>query len=194
MTNPNKTLIGLLIDRSGSMTTIKDDMEGGIKTFLEDQHDAPGETEIAVAYFSNGFELDYPIGPLSEDSVVEIRPGGTTALNDAVGRFITYIGEELADRDEDDRPGIVIINIVTDGLENSSRFWTLEKVRELILQQRTVYNWEFIFTGEELNAETQAREYGFSADRTVKYTGRQSVEGMNCGSMTHYTRTIRGRQ
>lgn len=50
-----------------------------------------------------------------------LEPRGTTALLDAVGRFITEIGSGLAVLPEDDRPGIATVPVMTDGHENASR-------------------------------------------------------------------------
>lgn len=179
MTNPNLTLIGVLVDRSGSMHSIKQDMEGGIKRFLSDQYKL-GDTEVAVGQFSNSFEVTTPIRKLLEDETIEIVPTSMTALNDAIGEFTTYLGQQLAARNEENRPGKVIITIITDGYENASKEWSLEQVRDLIKQQEEKYGWEFVFMGSELNTEKQARGYGIGANRTVRY--RQSTEGVDSGA------------
>lgn len=46
---------------------------------------------------------------------------------------------------KNDRPGKVVFVITTDGMENASREFTYEKVKELIQHQQEKYNWEFIF-------------------------------------------------
>ena len=81
-----------------------------------------------------------------------VEPRWGTALLDAMGEFITEIGEDLANLPEDDRPGIVICLIMTDGMENSSREWTLEGVQKLVEQQREQWNWKFIFMGANMDA------------------------------------------
>ena len=43
----NLTDITLIVDRSGSMAQIRDDAEGGVNTFIENQAQEPGE---AAAY------------------------------------------------------------------------------------------------------------------------------------------------
>ena len=177
MTNPDKTLIGVLLDRSGSMISIKEDMEGGIKSFLNDQYKL-GQTDIAIAQFDHVYQLVTPIRPLAEDETITIVPRSRTALNDAVGQFVTYLGEELFALEEADRPGKVIVVIITDGAENGSKEWKLDQVKELIRQQEGVYKWEFIFMGSDLTTETQAREYGIRPNRVVRY----ATEGVDCGA------------
>ena len=50
-----------------------------------------------------------------------MSPRGTTAFLDAIGRTINTIGERLDKTPESDRPGKVIVAILTDGLENASQ-------------------------------------------------------------------------
>ena len=119
-TNADLTLIAVLVDRSGSMAQWREDMEGGLNAFVESQASEPGEAEITLAQFDTRYELVWPLGPIKDAPKYALMPRGGTALLDAMGRFITQVGEELTQRDEADRPGKVIVCIVTDGLENSS--------------------------------------------------------------------------
>ena len=41
--NPNKTHLSILLDRSGSMEAIRDDVIGGYNTFLAAQQQQPGD-------------------------------------------------------------------------------------------------------------------------------------------------------
>lgn len=191
MTNPDLTLIGLLVDRSGSMSAIKHDMEGGIKTLLDDQRDQ-GATEVAIAKFDNEYELDTPITALENVGDFVIDPRGWTALNDSIGKFISYLGAELAARPEQDRPGTVIVNIITDGFENASKEWSVDQVKTLIEDQKSKYNWEFIFLGSDLSTQDTARGYGIGANRTIVYGN--SAEGVDTGmnASVTFTRNIRG--
>lgn len=77
MTNQDYTAVLFIIDRSGSMTWIKEDMEGGINGVLEEQKKLPGEVTVDVAYFDS--ELIYEDRFLSLDSAsIEIKPRGMT--------------------------------------------------------------------------------------------------------------------
>ena len=192
MTDKNKTVIGLLVDRSGSMGAIKEDMEGGIRSFIESQKEVPGECQVALAQFDNVYDLVYPLTDLSDAPDYRLVPRSMTALNDACGYFITWLGEELYKLPEDERPGTVIVNIITDGFENSSREWTLESVRKLMDQQRDVYDWEFVFMGSDVTTETTAHGYGIDATRTIRYSTEAVDTGMNAGAtMSGLIRTSR---
>ena len=65
-----------------------------------------------------------------------------TPLLDATGAFITKIGQDLSELEDNHRPGLVICVIMTDGMENASREWTWDSVQALIKQQSKVYQLE----------------------------------------------------
>lgn len=73
-----------------------------------------------------------------------------TALLDALGRFVTEVGADLAALPEVERPGEVTVLVMTDGHENDSKEWTVEKVRELIARQESVYQWDLVFLGANM--------------------------------------------
>ena len=65
--------------------------------------------------------------------------------------------------------GKVIFVISTDGLENSSREFTKQKVKELIKHQQEKYGWEFIFLGANINAVKEAGSIGIHKDYAFNY-------------------------
>jgi hypothetical protein len=168
MTNPDYTALLFIIDRSGSMITIKDDMEGGINGVLEEQKKLPGEVTVDVAYFD--YELIYEEHFLSLDSAaIEIKPRGMTALHDAIVISTKKFGESLAQLPEDERPGTVLAVIVTDGAENASTYHTLSDVKELITQQQDVYGWEILFLGANQDALETGESYGLRKGSSMTY-------------------------
>ena len=88
-----------------------------------------------------------------------------TALLDAVGQAINQTSERLANLDEKDRPGLVIIVVMTDGLENSSREFSKSQVKEMIEHKRNEYQWHFIFLGANQDAFAEAGELRNSCRR-----------------------------
>ena len=160
MTNTELSLIAVLVDRSGSMAQCRDDMEGGLNTFVESQAGEPGDAEITLAQFDTKYELVWPLCPINDAPKYTLVPRGCTARLDAMGRFITEVGEELAKRDEADRPGRVIVCIVTDGYENSSVDWTRGRVKELVEQQARQWGWEFVFLGADMDAVQEGATVG----------------------------------
>jgi uncharacterized protein YegL len=94
---------------------------------------------------------------------------GTTALYDAVGSSIKHIGNIHKYAREEDVPNKTLFIITTDGMENSSKVYTLSKIKKMIENQKNKYNWEFIFLGADIDAISAAREIGIDEDRAVRY-------------------------
>ncbi|MFE3189183.1 VWA domain-containing protein [Nocardia sp. NPDC059240] len=170
MTNPDLTLIAMLVDRSGSMQSIKSDTEGGFAAYLDQQREVPKRIEVTLAKFDTEYELVYANQPLAQVPPMQLQPRGMTALYDAVGRLVTDVGTELAARPEDERPGTVIVVILTDGHENSSREWSHSAVKSLITQQQDVWNWHFLFLGANMDAVEIGTKMGFSPKDSLTYS------------------------
>lgn len=168
MTNPDYTALLFIIDRSGSMSMIKEDMEGGINGVLEEQKKLPGEVTVDVAYFDNVVNYDEKF--LSLDSAsIEIKPRGMTALHDAIVSSTTEFGDALSQLPEEDRPGTVLVVIVTDGHENASKEAKISDVKNIITQQQDVYGWEFLFLGANQDAMETGDSFGLRKGASMTY-------------------------
>lgn len=170
MTNPNLTHIAFLLDRSGSMHSIKDDTEGGFNAFIAEQRQQGGECRVTLAQFDNEYEEVYRDLPLAEVPALRLVPRGSTALLDSIGRLVTSTGERLAALPEDERPGIVIVGIMTDGHENASREWTHPAVKALIEQQTKTYGWQFLYLGADQDAIEVGSSIGVAAANSMTYS------------------------
>lgn len=170
MTNSNLTHIAFLLDRSGSMHSIKDDTEGGFNAFIAEQRQQGGECRVTLAQFDNEYEEVYRDLPLAEVPALRLVPRGSTALLDSIGRLVTSTGERLAALPEDERPGIVIVGIMTDGHENASREWTHPAVKALIEQQTQTYGWQFLYLGADQDAIEVGSSIGVAAANSMTYS------------------------
>lgn len=186
MTNPNRTFMGILVDRSGSMSTIAKDMQGGINTLLEEQKLAHGYCEVTIAQFDTQYEVVTPAMDVRSVFPYELHPRGGTALNDAMGKFITDIGAELRQRSEYLRPGKVIIAVITDGYENSSKEWTTTKVKELIIRQREEWKWEFLFLGKDIDSFAVADSFGIHRDYTMDFRNAPMAMAATSSNLSAY--------
>ncbi len=97
------------------------------------------------------------------------EPRGSTALLDAIGRTIDYIGKELASTPEADRPSKVIIAILTDGEENASQLYSMAQINQRITHQTRKYQWEFLFLGANQDAIATAARMGIHADQSATF-------------------------
>jgi hypothetical protein len=168
MTNPDYTALLFIIDESGSMQTINKDMEGAIKTLLEEQSQLPGKLTVDVAYFDDKFR--YPVSLAApEDAEIKIIPKGMTALHDAIVRGSAQFGETLANLPEDERPGTVLVAIVTDGFENRSRESTIADVKSVITEQQDTYGWSYLFLGANQDAFLTGQSFGLRDGAALSY-------------------------
>ena len=129
----------------------------------------PANVKVTLAQFDTEYEVVYAGTPIAEVPDFVVIPRGMTALLDAVGTFVTEIGDQLSAIPEDDRPGHVICLIMTDGMENSSHTWTWDAVKALTEQQQNEWNWTFIFIGANIDAIDVGGRMGFSPDYSITY-------------------------
>jgi hypothetical protein len=170
MTNPNLTWVVFLLDRSGSMQSIKSDTEGGFTAFIAEQRKATGECAVTLAQFDDDYEVVYSGLPVAEVPALDLVPRGTTALLDAMGRLITDTGQKLAALPEDERPGNVVVAIMTDGMENASHEWTHPAIKSLVEQQTKDYDWQFLYMGADQDAVEVGARLGVNREQAVTYS------------------------
>jgi len=168
--NNDLTDITMVIDRSGSMASIQADAEGGINTFIKMQKHEPGDVLLTLVQFDTDYEFVHTGIPINQVPEFAMKPRGSTALLDALGRAINETGTRLAAMDESQRPGLIVFVIVTDGAENSSRQFTRIKIREMIEHQQSVYKWQFTFLAANQDAFAEASTLGISAAGTANWT------------------------
>ena len=157
------TDITLVVDRSGSMQERREDAEGGVNAFIQDQAKEPESTTLTLVQFDTEYEILHRGVPIGDVPDYRLEPRGMTALLDAVGRAINETGIRLSDLEEADRPGLVIFVITTDGLENSSAEFSKAQIKEMIEHQQSKYDWHFTFLGANQDAFAEAGAMGMKA-------------------------------
>jgi uncharacterized protein YegL len=166
------TELVFILDRSGSMSGLESDTIGGYNALLQKQKKEVGEAVITAVLFDDKYELLHDrINLRGIDSITdkEYFVRGSTALLDAVGKTISKIGNAQKHTVEDERAEHVMFVITTDGMENASREFNYEKIRQMIEHQKSKYGWEFIFLGANIDAIDTAERFGISKDRATNY-------------------------
>lgn len=191
MTDANYTHIAVLLDRSGSMQSIKSDTEGGFKTFLDEQKSQAGKATIALSQFDTQYDVVYGPRDIQTAPDLVLEPRGGTALLDGMGRFIVETGEFLARLPEDERPGNVIFVTITDGEENSSKEWTRDRVFAKVKEQTDTFGWTFLFLAANQDAIAAGAAVGVSASTSLTYDSK-SVAGTYSTMSSAVTRSRLG--
>jgi hypothetical protein len=172
--NNEWTHIGVLIDRSGSMATLNPtQISLELTNFIKSQ--TGGKVTVTAARFDHVYEHFLSCVPASTVNITEadIKPNGMTALTESFCHFIDDIGAELSKMTEE-RPGKVIIVVLTDGEENSSTgIYTgpsgKKLLKDKITVQKEVYNWVFFFMGANFDAITVGKDIGIDQQTCINF-------------------------
>lgn len=168
----NLTEIVFILDRSGSMSGLEADTIGGFNSMINKQKKEDGQAYISTILFDDRQEVLYDRVPLNRiepmnDTQYYVR--GCTALLDAIGGAVSHIRTVHKYAREEDRPDKTLFIITTDGMENASRRYSYDAVKELISEQKERYGWEFLFLGANIDAVQVAGRFGINPDRAVDY-------------------------
>ena len=175
------TELVFILDRSGSMTSMVDDVIGGFNDMIARQQEEPGEAYVTTVLFSTESSMLHDRLPLKDVKPMtrrDFRVGGGTALMDAVGWTVKHIADIHRYARKEDVPSRTLFVITTDGMENASRQYNAREIRRLISQQRREADWEFLFLGATIDAVETARQYGIPAERAAQW--RADGEGARC--------------
>jgi hypothetical protein len=170
----NYTHITVILDRSGSMEGIRDDVIGGFNAFLAEQQAAEGMATMTLVQFDTqnpyeviaNFQLLGTISPLTRELYV---PRASTPLLDAVGRGINDLDANLNKMAAAERPEKVIFLIITDGQENSSHEFNRAQITQMISTHEEKDKWQFVFISADLAAMQDAASYGMRADNMMAF-------------------------
>lgn len=168
----DRTEIVFIIDRSGSMGGLENDTIGGYNSLIEEQKEVEGDVIVSTVLFDNKHEVIHNrvdlnvIVPLTRK---EYFVRGTTALLDAMGRSIRKIHQVYCETLMEKRPNKVMFIITTDGFENASTEFSYSMVKRKIKEMKNKYDWEFIFLGANIDAVREAKRFGISEERAVRY-------------------------
>ena len=176
----------IVLDASGSMSSIQDDIKGSFNEFLKEQREEPGKTVFDLFQFNDEVRRSVKSADLSlfhDDLMARYNCSGCTALNDAVCKAIDKVGHEFAEMPEDERPEHVLCVIITDGMENASREHTSQDVKDRIEHQKTKYNWQFEFLAADQDAFAAGQAFGIDYDSCMNFTHDFKGVGMLCSRM-----------
>jgi Mg-chelatase subunit ChlD len=174
MHDNDAAIITFVLDESGSMARIEDAAREGFNEFLQEQIEHGGQTWWNLTTFNSSANVRFKGVPGQEVRPLgtsDYRPGGMTALLDALGDSITATQRQLTRRRRTPADDVIVV-VMTDGMENCSTRWTNAKIRDLVTECEQS-GWQFIFLGANQESWAVADRMGmrraavvdFAADR-----------------------------
>lgn len=162
----------IILDKSGSMASIKEEALSGYNETLgmirsaQLKHLDTQDHFVSLAAFCDcGIQMIYDKTPIKDAENLtskDYQPCCCTPLLDAVGKSVQKLRKAIAD----DKTAAVLVTIITDGLENSSKEWDGKAVRKLVEECREL-GWSFSYIGADHDVEEVA--YGLSIQNTTKF-------------------------
>jgi uncharacterized protein with von Willebrand factor type A (vWA) domain len=149
-----------VLDKSGSMYHAVEDTIGGFNSFIKREREHNPNTLVTLVLFDDVYKILYtrkPIAEVDELTDEDYFASGCTALLDAVGKTIVSLDKEISNK--------VMFVITTDGLENASREFSRQQVKNLISN----HDWEFLFIGADIDSYAESSTLGISKNRTANY-------------------------
>jgi len=164
--------VAFVIDRSGSMTSIK---EKAISAFneqlltLRKESGADIRTLVTTTMFNDFVEPGdvVPLSTVDELNENTYKPSGLTALFDAIGETTLKVAKRYRDDDSD---AAVLFVIITDGLENASMTFNQDRIKSMVKELEATDRWSFTFLAANQNPlETAVGELGLQMGNVMQF-------------------------
>lgn len=150
----DKFKIVVILDESGSMETIKNNMLNSLNDLIKEQKEIKERpSTFTLVKFNDKINVKYENFPLEEIKLLksyDYIPSGSTALYDAIGYTINRFRNE---RD-------VLMVIITDGQENSSKKYNKEFVTTKLNEKKKYNNWSYVYLSCDLETFRQGTSIG----------------------------------
>ena len=166
--------IVVLLDKSGSMTSIWDSTIEGFNKFIIDQKEKTSDAKVSLIQFDHRYQVSYEFEGIQDVELLNKKlyiPEGTTALLDAMGRTIQNIHKQFSK--QIDVPNVIFV-VITDGYENASTEYSQSTIKKLVKEMENNNNWQFIYLGANQDAITEGERIGFSNDRSMTFANNDT--------------------
>ncbi len=167
------TELVFILDRSGSMEHIRRATVANFNELLDAQKAEVHGDEARISVYSFNQALDKVCfrSPLDEARPLTERnyvPNGMTALNDAACAVLNEISGAQKEEIDGGRKIVTVVCIITDGLENASRFYRRADLKRLIAAKKEE-GWNFLFAGANFDVDEEGEELGFDKRERISF-------------------------
>ena len=180
-----QTYYHLVLDRSGSMDSCwketRQSFQSQLEGFKKKQVEyADQELSFSYCAFNQVLKFSESVVPMDQASIDwrEIFPDGMTSLYDAIGSSIQFLKSRLRNDLENEHTDVVML-IMTDGFENSSRIFNSQEVKQLINVLELSGKWTFLFLGAGLNVEEATKDLDRNGKNSFSFEKNEIANSMN---------------
>ena len=174
-----RTIYHFIVDKSGSMSDCIPATINGYNEQVSMVKNMEAEfpeqdITIGLSTFNNQTEHKYFMqmsGMALKMNGQNYIPNGGTALYDAIGTSVEKL-EEYRTVSSEQIPTTVVVVILTDGYENSSRFYNLSQIKSKIQSLESTGNWTFSFIGATLDAADVAEQMSIKRSNSFAFDKR----------------------
>lgn len=181
MSSRTKIYHVILLDRSGSMSSIAAEARTGfnevVQQIKEDAktYEDTQEHLACLVTFNGGVEKVFwleDIANLEEINEKTYRPGGGTALRDAIGITISDIETDLKSQIEAGSDIKIFMTVITDGQDTASREYNNDAIKtaiEGLKQDEESSPWTLSLVGANIDAVTTGGGFGMRAGMSTNF-------------------------
>lgn len=179
----------IILDESGSMSAIEKQAVSGLnETFqtisvAQRNHEEQEHYVSFVTFNSNGIKTVMNRRRVEPDKPIEwtdYMPDACTPLYDAMGQSINELKEHVKDED------VVLVTIITDGMENASREFTGKDIKRLVSEMKE-RGWVFAYIGTNQDVDAVADSMGIRSRMNYEYSQTGADEMFN---LEHCRRSV----
>lgn len=179
-----RTRIALVLDKSGSMSSVRNEAITGFNEAIDEiiaAGDNGGDTTVSLFTFNHDVDTEFlhrRVEQIERLTNSTYCPCGSTALRDAVGEAIKSI--QAVDDLDGDAAALVIV--VTDGYENASKVWSQNDLAEKIQELEDTEKWTFTFMCANIDPKRIEQEFNVQPGNVATFVS--SSQGMREMSVT----------
>lgn len=186
LTPKPKTYIAIILDKSGSMYGRE---QFAINSFNEQVQVARAaenqDIKITLTEFNHDVNIkvyNQDVGSAKEILLEEYKPNGGTALNDAIGYTVGKLRQEP---DIEEEHVSVLVIVISDGYENSSKEYKHHNIKDLIGSLEATNHWTFTYIGtNDVKLSDIQATYGFEIMNMTGSAAFASMDSQNVSTAT----------
>ena len=167
-----KTYVFLILDKSGSMESVKDETISHFNEQLQTVQSSQAknmENVVSLTTFNDSVEEVFfkkAAADVSELTSKEYKPRGMTCMLDAVGAVLDK-AESIEDIGNENVSCLMVI--LSDGRENSSRKYSYADIAERIQKLQDTDRWTFTYIGANQDLSEVSKQLNIPKGNTLTF-------------------------